>query len=82
MNDKLHHILGKFPEKNHTIAHFLEKDPEFLTLCEDYGTCIDALRYWEQSKEVEAKTRVSEYRTLAQEIEEEIKAALETRGLE
>jgi hypothetical protein len=38
------------------------------------------LRYWEQSKEPEAKNRVNEYRTLTRELEEEILQAL--AGLE
>ena len=82
MSDTLRHILDKFPEKNHTIARLIEEDPEFLSLCEDYDVCVNALRYWEQSKKPEAKTRVNEYRTLAREIEEEIRAALEIRGLD
>lgn len=82
MNDKLRHILEQFPEKSHTIAGLLEEDPEFLTLCEDYDTCVNALRYWEQSKEPEAKTRVNEYRTLVREIKEEIKEELKLRGLD
>jgi hypothetical protein len=82
MNDKLRHILKQFPEKNHTIAHLMEVDPEFLTLCEDYGICAEALRYWERSKAPEAETRVNEYRALAREIEEEIKEELKLRGLD
>jgi hypothetical protein len=80
MNDKLRHILEQFPEKNHTIAHLMEEDPEFLALCEDYGICAEALRYWEQSKKPEAETRVNEYRTVAREIEQEIREELKLRG--
>jgi hypothetical protein len=76
MNDKPRHILEQFPEKSHVIAHLIEEDPEFLTMCEDYDTCVNALRYWEQSKKPEAKTRVDEYRSLVRELEEEISQAL------
>ena len=72
MSDKPGHILEQFPEKSHTIAHLIQEDPEFLALCEDYDVCVEALRYWEQSTEPEGKTRVDEYRTLAQELEQEI----------
>jgi hypothetical protein len=76
MNDKPRHILEKFREDSHTIAHLIEEDGEFLAMCEDYGACVNALRYWEQSKEPEAETRVNEYRTLIKELEEEITQAL------
>lgn len=54
----------------------MAEDPEFLTLCEDYDACVEALRYWTQSKEPEAKTRVNEYRGLVRELQEEITQAL------
>ena len=72
MTDKQLYILEQFPEKSHTISRLLEEDSEFLTMCEDYDVCVEALRYWEQSKEPEAETRVNEYRTLVQELEGEI----------
>jgi hypothetical protein len=56
----------------------MAKDPEFLTLCEDHDACVDALRYWANSKEPEAETRVNEYRDLIQELEKEVTEALET----
>jgi hypothetical protein len=85
MNDKPRHILEKFREDSHTIAHLIEEDGEFHALCEDYEVCVEALRYWAKSKEPEAETRVNEYRTLIKELEEEITqalAALEPRRLD
>jgi hypothetical protein len=76
MNDKPRHIVERFREESHTLARLMEEDPEFLALCEDYDACVEALQYWAQSKEGEAKTRVNEYRTLVQELEEEITQAL------
>jgi hypothetical protein len=81
MNDKLRHILERFQEDSHTIAHLIEADGEFLALCEDYDACVDALRYWAKSSEPEAETRVKEYRTLIKELEEEIRVALEPNRL-
>ncbi len=49
------------------------KDPEFAALCEDYNDCANALRSWGRSKAPEAEIRVKEYRTLVEELEEEIK---------
>lgn len=76
MSDEQFYIIKQFSDKNHTITRLMEEDPEFLALCEDYHLCVEALRYWEQSKEPEAETRVDEYRTLVQELEEEIAQAL------
>jgi hypothetical protein len=76
MNDKPRHILERFREESRTLTRLIEEDPEFLALCEDYDACVKALRHWAQSKEGEAKTRVNEYRTLVQELEEEITQAL------
>ena len=55
----------------------MEKDPEFVALCEDYEDCVYALRHWGRSKAPEAQTRVLEYRVLVEELEEEIHQALE-----
>ncbi len=82
MTEKPGHILEQFQEKSHTIAHLMAEDTEFLALCEDYDACVEALRYWEQSKKPEAKTRVNEYRTLVQELEEEIRVTLEAQPLD
>ncbi len=54
----------------------MAEDPEFLALCDDYDVCVNALRYWVESKEPEAGIRVNEYHTLAQELEEEVVEAL------
>ena len=51
-------------------------------MCEDYDACVNALRYWTESKEPEAKTRVNEYRALVQELLEEITQALAARKLQ
>jgi hypothetical protein len=82
MTDKERKIIEQFPEKSHTITHLMDEDPEFLALWEDYDVCVNALRHWEQSKEPEAKARVNEYRTLVQELEGEIRAALEAQRLD
>ena len=76
MNDKGHHIIGRFPDKSHTLARLMAEDQEFFSLCEDYDSCVDAMHYWSKSTEPEAEIRVNEYRTLAQELEEEVVEAL------
>lgn len=72
MNNKAHYIRERFPDKSHIIDLLILEDAEFLALCEDYDTCVYALQYWAKSKASEAETRVNEYRTLIEELEEEI----------
>jgi hypothetical protein len=72
MNDKARHIKKKFPNQNNMIDCLLAEDPEFLDLCEDYNACVNALRYWSDSSDPEAETRVTEYRTLIRELEDDI----------
>ena len=76
MNNVMYHIRKQFPEKNETINFLMAKDPEFRAICEDYDDCARACRYWAQSKDLEAETRVNEYRTLIKELENEIVEAL------
>jgi hypothetical protein len=76
VNEKAHHIRERFPDKSHIIDLLMAEDSEFLTLCEDYDACVYALRYWAKSKAPEAETRVNEYRTLIEELEEEITQVL------
>ena len=54
----------------------MAEDPEFPALCEDYEACVNALRYWARSDAPEARIRVNEYRTLTEELEEEITSLL------
>ena len=77
MNDKIRLILKQLPEKRQKIDSLMEKDPEFVALCEDYDDCVNALGYWSQSNAPEAETRANEYRILVQELEAEIDQALE-----
>ncbi len=76
MNDKSYHIRERFADKKQSLDLLMAEDPEFLSLCEDYDACVNALRYWTESKEPEAKTRVNEYRVLVRELQEEIAQAL------
>jgi hypothetical protein len=76
VNDKARHIRERFPDKKQNLYLLMAEDPEFLALCEDYDACVDALRYWAESKDPEAETRVNEYRALVRDLEEEIAQAL------
>jgi len=80
MKEKSHYILERFPEKIHTLKLIMAEDPEFLSVCEDYDACIEALRYWARSNKPEAATRINEYNTLVRELEEEIIQVVATRS--
>ena len=58
----------------------MSEDPEFLAVCEDYDACVEALRYWAQSNESEAASRIHEYSALVQELEVEIIQVVEERS--
>ncbi|KPJ76301.1 MAG: hypothetical protein AMJ54_12240 [Deltaproteobacteria bacterium SG8_13] len=65
----------RFPKYTYNINLLMAEDPEFPALCEDYQACVDALQYWARSADPIAETRVAEYRTLIQELEDEIHQA-------
>ena len=75
MISKPRHIYEKFPEQVHVINRLMSEKASFLALCEDYEICINALKHSAHSQESEAKERLEEYETLAQELEEEIQEA-------
>jgi hypothetical protein len=76
MNNLARHIRERFPDQKYNITWLMVKDPEFLSLCEDYDACINALQYWTQSKDPEAETIIHEFSNIAQELEEEVIEAL------
>ena len=77
MNVKLDKVYERFPGKKHYIEHLTQEDPDFLSLCDDYVACVDALAYWNQSTSPEAGVRIEEYQTLVRELGLEIKQAVE-----
>jgi len=73
-----YHIIERFPDQKYAIDQLMAKDPEFLSLCDDYDACLNAIQYWSQSNEPEADTMIDEFRNIAQELEEEVVEALIT----
>ena len=74
------HIRKRFQNQKNTLDLLMVKDPEFLSLCEDYDACVDALNYWAESKTPEADIRVKEYRNLCRELGKEVTAVIKERG--
>ncbi len=74
-----HHIRKRFSDQKYSIDQLMTKDSEFLSLCDDYDACINALQYWTESKEPEAESRIDEFRNIVRELEEEVIEALITQ---
>ena len=77
MSDMTYYILKSFPENALQIRHLILKNSNFRSLCEDYGKCAEAIKYWDQSKKPSAKAKVEEYRYLCKELEKEVLQALQ-----
>ena len=78
MNSETYHIRERFPDQKYSIDQLMAKNPEFLSVCDDYDACINAIQYWRQSNEPEAAIMIDEFRDIAQELEEEVVEALIT----
>jgi len=76
VNDLGRHIRERFSDQKISIDRLMAKDPEFISLCDDYDACINALQYWTQSKEPEAEAMIDEFSNIARELEEEVIEAL------
>ncbi len=71
------YIFQRYPEKKAQIWRLMLKNSNFRSICEDYGICAEAIRYWDQSKKPSAKAKVEEYRYLCKELEKEVLQALQ-----
>jgi hypothetical protein len=71
-------ILKRFPDKKHILTQRMAEDPDFCSFCQDYELCVKTLQYWTSSNKPEAKARINEYRTLVQELEQEIACELKS----
>jgi hypothetical protein len=74
--DKIGHVLERLPDHRHAILQRMMGDPEFRSLCEDYGDAFAALRRWEVSVDSHRAERVEEFARLLAELESEILAEL------
>jgi hypothetical protein len=65
-------VMKEFPEHKTAIQGLAKSDEKFLTLCDDYRICKEALAYWNSSESDQAHFRVREYQSLLEELEAEI----------
>ena len=68
-----------FPGKDDIIKQWLGADPTLQEIAENYLDCVNALRYWGQSKSPESQARVAEFFTVSKELEQEALEVFEAR---
>ncbi len=54
----------------------MQKDPQFLELCEDYEICMKATHYWSDMGVPGARDKADEFRSIATDLEMEIETKL------
>jgi uncharacterized protein YdcH (DUF465 family) len=76
MTEKTHHVLDRLPQHRIALLERMMVDPEFRSLCEDYGDALEALRRWETSDDPNRQARIEEFARLRLELESEILSEL------
>lgn len=72
MHNKICHIFERLPDEKECIERLADESQEFKIICEDYEVCVKAFLHWSVSQAPEAAARTEEYRTLVQEVYEEL----------
>ena len=78
MATQTRYVFERFPEQKTQIWRLMLNNPEFRTICSDYGRCIEAEEYWDRSNDPNANVKVQDYRYLSKALEKEIIEALGT----
>lgn len=79
MDEDLLPAIAWFPHRARAIRELAGTDESFRALCLDLRDAQTALARWEQSFVQARQERCSEYRELATELAEEIRAVLDRR---
>ncbi len=77
MPRKLEAALKRFASRAVQLEQELLRNPDFRSLCEDYGDSIEAIERWSHSTDPVSSQRVAEYRRLTKDLEREIEDHLE-----
>lgn len=72
MSDRTHYTECRFSSHKPLLLRLMQNDEEFLSLCQDYDSCVTALQYWTNQKIPTATQRADEYRILVKDLELEI----------
>jgi hypothetical protein len=70
MFDEIEVLASRFPQHASSIRRLQARDPDFCSICDDYGAAQRALKHWEAAGQV-APERVAEYRQMVAELEAE-----------
>ncbi len=65
-------VVERFPESRELLGQLFESSQSFQSLCDEYETCLAALRYWRESSLPEAPEFRNEFSSLLSELEQEI----------
>ena len=76
MGDEIETLARRFPQHASTIRRLAARDPNFRSICDDYGEAQRALKHWEAAGQA-APERVAEYRQILTELEAEALAILQ-----
>ena len=69
-------LARRFPQHASKIRRLQERDPDFRSICDDYGAAQRALEHWDAARQA-APERIAEYRQSLKELEAEALAILE-----
>lgn len=72
IHSNLFGVIKRFPSYREVICNLFKADHNFVTLCDDYRVCHDALKFWSLSDQMHAAHRTEEYEALLKELEDEI----------
>jgi hypothetical protein len=72
-------LVSRFPRHEFAIRRLYARDPEFRSICDDYGEVQRALEHW-QATDQAVPARGAEYCQMLEELEAEALAMLEMYG--
>ena len=76
MGGEIRTLARRFPQHAATIRRLRARDPDFRSICDDYGAAQRALKHWQAAGQA-GPERVAEYRQMLTELEAEALAILQ-----
>lgn len=71
-------VIERFPELAASIQERFPADQSLREMCSDYAETLETLQRWRASQDPHRAARIEEYRELAEGLELEIVAALQS----
>jgi hypothetical protein len=76
MPPRLAAVLRRYASRSIQLEREVLKNPDFRSLCEDYGEAVEALERWSRGNDPLSPQRVLEYQRLVRDLEQEIEIHL------